>query len=97
MGEYVVKLITPVEFEGTKYTEIDLSNIVDLDTRVLIDANKYLDKSGDYSPMKEFETEYYLYIASRASDLPIELFYKLKLRDGNAVKNRVRNFLSSKD
>lgn len=97
MEEYIVQLITPIEFEGKKYTEIDLSGIADLDTRVLIDAGKYLDKSGDFSIMKEFETEFYLYLASRAADLPIELFYKLKLRDGNAVKNKVRNFLSSRD
>lgn len=93
----IIKLVTPATFEGKNYTELNLSGLDNLKGRDLIDASRYLSRSGDISFAKELEAEFCFSLAARATDLPVEFFYNLGIRDAVAVKNRVTGFLYSRD
>lgn len=91
------KLIVPKTYEGTTYTMIDLTKLETLEGRDLIDASRYLSRSGDISFAKELEAEFCFSLAAKAMKLPIEFFYGLNIRDALAVKNRVTGFLYGRD
>lgn len=93
----VLKLVVPATYEGKNYTVLDLRGLERLKGRDLIDASRYLSRSGDISFAKELEAEFCYSLAAKAVDLPIEFFYNLGIRDAVAVKNRVTGFLYSRD
>lgn len=97
VDERKVKFGKPYIFDGTTYTELDLSRINDLTSRDMIEAEKRLNRTGDVSLVKEMTLEYALFIAAKATNLPIEFFYDLRPSDALKVKNRVQVFFYGAD
>lgn len=98
MEEYIVKLAKPFEFEDKTYTEIDLSGLDDLTGADLEEADKYLKNSGEYfNPLKQYDAVYTNYIASRATNLPVEFFQHLRIKDAEKVRSMVTRFFTASD
>ncbi len=93
----IVKFNKPYRFEDKTYTEIDLSGMADLTAEDMIAADKYLSRSGNFAIMPEMSIEYSCYIASRATNLPVEFFRRLPPKEAIKVKNRVTNFFYGED
>ena len=85
----------PFNFEGKEYKEVDLSNIENLATKDLIEADKIFNNTGQVALMNEMATGYTCIIASKATELPIEFFENLPAREGLKVKNKVMGFLNA--
>lgn len=97
VDERKVKFGKSYIFDGVTYTELDLSRINDLTSRDMIEAEKRLNRTGDVSLVKEMTLEYALYIAAKATNLPVEFFYDLRPSDALKVKNRVQVFFYGAD
>lgn len=88
----LVKFSRSYTFEGKTYDEIDLSGMDDLTAKDMIEAEKYLFKTGTVSALPDQTVGYVCFIASRISGQPIEFFMGLSPRDMNRVKNKVTGF-----
>lgn len=88
----VVKFNRSYDFEGKIYSEVDLSRMDDLTAKDMIEAEKYLFKTGTVSALPDQSVGYVCFIASKISGLPIEFFMGLSPRDMNRVKNKVTGF-----
>jgi len=88
----ILKFSKPYHFEDKTYTELDLSGLDSLTAEDMIAADKYLSRNGNFSVMPEMSLEYACFVASKATDLPIEFFRRLPPKDAIKVKNRVTNF-----
>lgn len=93
----VVKFAKPYKFEGKTYEEIDLAGLDNLTAADMIEGEKHLTRSGNFSFMPEMATEYIHFMASKATGLPIEFFKGLPPRDAIKIKNRVTNFFYGED
>lgn len=88
----VLMLTKPYMFEGTEYTEVDLSGLDNIRAKDMIEAEKIYGRSGGFSFIPEMSMEYALVIATKASKHPIEFYQGLPPRDAMRVKNKVTNF-----
>ena len=88
----VVKFSREYSFEGKTYGEVDLARMDDLTAKDMIEAEKYLFKTGTVSALPDQAVGYVCFIASKISDQPIEFFMGLSPRDMNRVKNKVTGF-----
>ena len=91
-SDTLIKFSKPYVFEGQTYTEIDLAGLENLTARDMIDAEKYLFKSGIISPLPDQTSEYICFIANRATGRPVEFFKGLPTKDAVKVKNKVTSF-----
>lgn len=89
---YLVTLDKPYEFEGQKYTEIDMSGLENIRALDMIDANRALCGKGDYYSVPEMQLGYAMVIAARATGKPIEFFYNLPPKAAIMVKGKVTGF-----
>lgn len=90
---YVIKLGTPITFEGKEYKEIDLSCLENIRAADMIAVNRKLAKEGNVDFLQENSLEFALNLAARASSLPIEFFEQLKPHLAIRVKRCVSSFL----
>lgn len=88
----LVKFTKPYTFEGKTYTGIDLAGLEDLTAKDMIEAEKYLQRSGAVTVTPEMTMEYVTFIASRVSGQPLEFFIALSSKDAIRVKNKVTGF-----
>lgn len=88
----VVKFTRSYSFEGKSYSEVDLAGMDDLTAKDMMEAEKYLFKTGTVSALPDQAVGYVCFIASKISDQPIEFFMGLSPRDMNRVKNKVTGF-----
>lgn len=88
----VVKFSRSYTFEGKSYSEVDLAGMDDLTAKDMMEAEKYLFKTGTVSALPDQAVGYVCFIASKISDQPIEFFMGLSPRDMNRVKNKVTGF-----
>ena len=88
----VVKFSRSYSFGGKSYSEVDLAGMDDLTAKDMIEAEKYLFKTGTVSALPDQAVGYVCFIASKISDQPIEFFMGLSPRDMNRVKNKVTGF-----
>jgi hypothetical protein len=93
----LVAFAKPYRFEDQTYTEIDLAGLETLTAEDMIAAEKFLNRSGVFSPIPEMTTEYVSFIAAKASKQPIEFFKGLPPKDAVRVKNRVTSFFYGED
>ena len=93
----VVKFSREYSFEGKTYGEVDLARMDDLTAKDMIEAEKYLFKTGTVSALPDQAVGYVCFIASKISDQPIEFFMGLSPRDMNRVKNKVTGFFYGVD
>ena len=90
--EFVVKFNKAYKFEGNVINEVDLSGLTDLTGQDMINAEKYLSGTGMVAATPELSIVYCFFIASTASDKPIEFFKTLAPNDAIKVKNKVTRF-----
>lgn len=95
MEDMKVVFKKPYKFENKEYSEVDLSNIENLETKDLIEADKVFSNTGQVALMNEMATGYTCIIAARATRLPIEFFERLPIKEGLRVKNKVMGFLNA--
>lgn len=88
----VVKFTRTYTFESKSYSEVDLAGMDDLTAKDMIEAEKYLFKTGTVSALPDQAVGYVCFIASKISGQPIEFFMGLSPRDMNRVKNKVTGF-----
>lgn len=90
----VMKLHKEVDFEGKKYTEIDLSGLDEMTTNDLIKARRMMETAnGTYDLYPELTQEFSCYLASIKTNLPYEFFVNMSAADGMELKRRVKSFL----
>ena len=92
LPDTLVEFKKPYRFEDKEYTEVDLEGLDSLSTKDMIEAEKYLFKTGTVSALPDQAVGYVCFIASKISDQPIEFFMGLSPRDMNRVKNKVTGF-----
>ncbi|MCI5713664.1 MAG: phage tail assembly protein [Lachnospiraceae bacterium] len=80
------------KFEGENIEKIDLSGLHDIKAADMIDASRYMNRIGMNEADEEFTLPYALFIASRASGRPMELFTGLAPFDALRVKGRIVSF-----
>lgn len=97
VSPYEVKFARPYTFEGKTYNSINLEGLEMLSSKDMRDAESWLTKKGIVSATPEMSMEYACFIASRATDLPIEFFERLHPKNAIKVKNRVTNFFYGED
>lgn len=86
----LIKFRNPYVFEGTTYNELDLTPLQNMTAEDMIAVNKRMSKGVfDADAQPELTLEYALLMASRATKLPIEFFYRLPAKEAIKVKNRV--------
>lgn len=91
----IVKFSKPYTFEGSEYTEVDLTEIDNLTGEDLINADKIFSSTGQMAMVNEVNLGYLLIVASTATKKPISFFEKLPARDTIKVKNTVLTFLNN--
>lgn len=79
-------------FEGKAYESIDLSGLYDISCSDLIEAQKYIARSGEITPTPELSLNYACFIAARKTGKPIEFFHQLPAKEAIKLKNRVIDF-----
>ena len=91
----VMKLRSPVDFEGTKYTEIDLSGLDKLTGKDIRELDRLFKIKGGKigGNVKEFDSLYLQLVAARATSLPLEFFDKISIKDATRLEVEIRNFL----
>ena len=90
----LIRLNKPYMFEGTSYTQIDLSGLEKLNAASMIDVNRKMERgSTGINVLPEVSLEYACNLASKATALPIEFFLCLPPKEAIKVKNRVMGFL----
>ena len=96
--KFTLKLITPIEFEGTTYKELkfDFSNITGADS---LNIEAELNAAGVVVISPSYQSPYLIRLCARACSIPvdIELIKRFKLRDYLALRNKARNFLMSSE
>lgn len=97
ISPFEVKFARPYTFEGKTYNSINLEGLETMSSKDMRDAESWLTKKGIVSATPEMSMEYANFIASRATNLPIEFFEGLHPKNAIKVKNRVTNFFYSED
>ena len=80
------------EFEGQKYTEIE----IDLDVLTGKDvsaAKREWTRAGNFSPLMASDTDFCVYPSAKAAKQPIEFMEGLPAKDYCAIGQEVANFL----
>lgn len=95
--DYTIEFNKPYEFEGTKHTEVDLSEIESLSTKDLADIDKVFNTQaqGNIEVLKEMNIVYSCIVAAKVTQKPIEFFQGLPANEGIKIKNMVTGFLYS--
>jgi hypothetical protein len=96
--KFTYKLITPIEYEGKKYTELkfDFSNISGADS---LNIEAELNAQGIVVISPSYQSPYLIRMCARACSekIDVDLLTMLKLRDYLALRNKARNFLMSSE
>lgn len=94
-NEYLIQFKKPYTFEGAEHTEVDLSNLENLTTGDLIQADGLFGESGQFAVMNEMTTGYACILASKATGKPVEFFQRLPAIEGVKVKRVVMGFFNA--
>jgi hypothetical protein len=89
----MLKLKMPVEYQGIKVDQLDLSGMETLTGRDLNAVyDLYANMGGSGIIMQEATLLFAQLIASKVTGFPLELFYVLRAGDSVKLKNRVYRF-----
>ena len=80
------------EFEGQKYTEIEL-NLDVLTGKDVSAVKREWARAGNISPLVAVDTDFCVYLAAKAAKPPIEFMENLPAKDYCAIGQEVSNFL----
>lgn len=96
-GTLTVDFSRSYQWEGVEYDSLDLSAIEDVSGTDLIAAARYAQRKGVTTVMPETSLEYAFFMASRATQLPVEFFNTLKGKDALRIKNAIISFFYGED
>ena len=98
-NDLVVKLSKPYTFEGSTYTEIDLSGLEDATGGMLVSVGKIVAKKnpGINQAVMEMSLPFAQHMAARVTGKPLEFFMGLPIKDTMELKGKVVNFLFGGD
>lgn len=92
----VVELSRKYEFDGRTIESIDLSGLEDITGAEATKIEKiYRTLTKTYSSQPQLTPEYAMAAASYVTDLPVEFFKYLKIKDVTKIQLRVINFFYS--
>ncbi len=96
--KHLVKFAKPYDFEGTEYTELDLSGLDSLTIQDAIDAQRQLMDSGETAAMQFCENTavFACAIAVKVTKLPIEFFKLMPCRTMKMIRLEIRNAMNKK-
>ena len=97
MSSDILELSKEYDFEDEKVSKLDFSGLDDIGYDEIIRASDSVTKDGRMTAVEEFDVQYCIYLAAPASGMPHEFFDILCPRDIVRVRNKVRNFLISKE
>lgn len=80
------------EFEGQKYTEIEI-DLGMLTGRDVSAAKREWARVGNFSPLMASDTDFCVFLAAKAAKLPIEFMSGLPAKDYCGIAQEVSNFL----
>ena len=89
----IIKLSQTYNFEGEHISEVDLTNLENLNALQMQDIEKLyrkIAKSASSTPELTIT-------ASKLTDLPLEFYQRISGKDITKIKNRIINFLYSED
>ncbi len=89
----LVPLSKPYRFEGKEIKEVDLNGLENLTGADMITINRMMKKRGNTDASPELTLEFAFFASMQATDLPLEFFYSLTMKDSMRVKARVNYFL----
>ena len=91
----VLKLRTPVEFEGVIFESLDLSGLDKLTGKDIRELDRLFKMKGGKlgNNVKEFDSLYLQLVAARAAELPLEFFDAIGAKDATRLEVEIRNFL----
>lgn len=97
MGEtqnkYIIELEKKYDFEGKKYSNIDMSKIEDLTTEDILQIEKMYVASGNVIlTTSDMTLEYAVLTAVKVTNLPKEFFLKLPPRETKKICRLVTSF-----
>lgn len=92
--ELLIKFHKEYNFEGKKYTEVDLSNMENMTTLDMMEAQRAMQRAGFVSTAPQTNIAYALKLASLSTGLPIEFFNGLPMKDANKVLMTVTIFFA---
>ena len=90
----IIKLSQTYNFEGEHISEVDLTNLENLNA-LQMQLYRKIAKSASSTP--ELTIEYAMATASKLTDLPLEFYQRISGKDITKIKNRIINFLYSED
>ena len=88
----LLKFNRSYNFEGTEYTEVDLSGLEDITAADMIRAQRTMTGSGNVEIIPEMTIQYACIMASEVSGKPIEFFNSLPAKEAIKLKNIVTGF-----
>lgn len=94
---WAIKLKNPITFEGTAYSEINLTGLENIKAADMVRINRQMTRNGSIAVTPELTLEYALNMANIATGLPLEFFDQLPPYAAIAVKERVVSFLYGKE
>lgn len=89
----VIKLKTPIMFEGNRYDKIDLNGLENIKAADMVTINRRMTRTGNIDTSPEASLEFALNMANLATGIPLEFFEQLPPYAAIAVKGRVTSFL----
>lgn len=90
--DLILSLSRTYTFDDQEISTLDLSPVAELTANDLIQAQKILTSRNYVATNANTDLYFCMTLASIATGLPVEFFLALKMRDANAVKNRVASF-----
>lgn len=91
-NKYLITFNKPYTFEGTVYKEVDLSEIENLKTRDLAEADRTFFSTGQVALMNEMSTGYACIVASLVTKKPVTFFEQLPAKEGIKLKTVISGF-----
>lgn len=89
----ILDLKTPVEYQGMKITQIDMTGLRDMTGRELnVIYDLYASQGGSGFALQESTLLFAQVVASRVCGYPLEAIMELKAKDSVYLKNRVYRF-----
>lgn len=85
----VVNLTKEYEFEDSKISSVNLTNISNLTGDDIMRIQQSMVSAGTVITQLELDPQYCLMVAAKASDIPFEFFKQLNIKDATKVKNAV--------
>lgn len=83
----------PYKYDGDEIKEIDLSGLLDLNARDLVEIDKEMTRQGFTGSRIELTRQYAMLVAAKVADKPYNFCDRMSARDSIRLKEYVTTFL----